>query len=251
MRPKVAALCMGAVLLAVACGNADRTPSPQATTPGAVRTPEVSPAEPGRVNVPAEGAYVYDYESQATNAATPEATPRRSSLGAELTSEVSLADDVVTIAQQTTEGPAVATTQNRYDEDGVYELSYETRAGDAASGCEFSTPIRTVPVPLEETELDAQPFDGTGAGCDGERTVVVQGEEDVRDAEGVTWSTWRIEVTNIVRSTGLTSQSTLTRWFSADLGTDIRTSSVVESIDPEGRVTTRGETSTVLKSHPS
>lgn len=249
--------------LAVACNGGDRTTGVRepgetrrdgdAATTGDTELPEgIDEAPEDGLNVPKAGDYVYDYESRVTNNATPDATPRRSAPDAELTSTVTVDGDVVAIAEKTTEGDAVATVERRFDDDAIVELSFETKTPQGRSGCDLSDPITVAPIPLEADELDTQRFEGDGQACDGERTVAVEGRENVEDADGVTWSTWRIVTENVVRSEfGVTARNELTMWLSPDLGKEIRTRGVVENVDAEGEVVARGETETVLKSYPT
>lgn len=258
MKKTLIALCLTTAMLASACGGGDgggdtAGDDRPATTAGdgTARTPDVEAAEEGRVNVPEEGTYVYEYSSEQQNASTPDATPRRSKEGAELRREVSVSDDVITTADRTSEGSAVATVKRKIEEDGVYELSFETKTDQGTSGCTFSEPIRMIPIPLAEGELDAQPLEGEGGSCDGERTITVEGREETEDAEGVTWTTWRIEVETVVRGEGITNRSTDTRWFSPDLGTDIRVEGLAEFVNPEGDTVARASSTSVLKSRPA
>jgi len=243
------------VLLYASCGDTGGTS--QATddagaTPARATPAGVKAAKEGTVNLPKEGTYVYDYESERRNAATPNATPQRSSSDAELSSKVTVNRDVVTIADQTTEGPAVATVKRRHADDGVYELSFETRAPQGTPGCTFENPIKILPIPLKEEALDSQSFEGDGTSCDGERKVTIEGPEDVKDADGAAWSTWRIVMVNTVRTTsGLSSRSTLTLWFSPDLGKEVKAESVAETLDADGQVAARGESTQLLKSYPT
>ena len=261
MRTRFAALCLGALVLFAGCGDAgDDTGEPPARTQeggpdgadDAAGTPRVSRAAEGEVNRPGEGRYVYSYESESTNAATPTASPRRSSPDAELTSTVSHDGDVVVTQEKSSEGPAVATSRWRWDDDKVVELSFETKAGTGAgAGCEFETPIEVLHLPIKEEKFETQEFDGTGTSCDGERTVEVEAQEDTEDANGTRWSTWRIRVETQVRSSGVTNRSTIIRWFSPDLGKDVRTETTSELLNPDGDVSARGESTSVLKTYPS
>lgn len=252
-----------AVALVVAtagCGNGDgggngANGTPDAARPtgdGAVTTPGVRAAPQGRVNLPAEGTYRYEYTAESTNNTLPDATPQRADDDARLTSEVTVEGEVVTISDETTEGPAVATVNRRLAEDGVYDLSFETTSPRGTAGCTFDEPVQILPIPLEEREFEPQPFAGDGASCDGERKVTVEGAEDIQDAQGTTWSTWKVVMENTVRSNvGLSSTSTLTAWFSPDLGKEIKIESVAETIDPEGQVAARGESSQLLSRYPT
>jgi hypothetical protein len=259
MKPMKKALSAVALLLLVtACGggggSADETDRPQA--PGTTDPKQSDPGRPDDVkaapdegiNRPADGTYLYTYETEVTQ---PQKSPRRSTPDAELSSKVTIDGDVVTIAERSTEGSAVATVKRRYTEQGVVELSFGTKTEQGSTGCELSEPLTVVPLPLEKGELDPERIDGEGASCEGERTVSVGDAEEIEDASGNMWSTRRVKIENVVRSVGLTSVSALTLWFSPDLGREIKTSSIAENVNAEGNVVIRGETNTLLKSYPS
>jgi hypothetical protein len=259
---KKALTAIALVLLVGACGggggddpgSADGTDAPQA--PGATeraqtdegRPDDVKAAPDDTINRPVAGSYVYTYETEVTQ---PSKTPRRSTPDAELTSKVTMDGDTATIAEQSTEGSAIATVKRRYTDEGILELSFETKTEQGSTGCTLSEPLTVVPLPLEKVELEPEPIEGEGTSCEGERTVSVGDAEDVEDASGNTWSTRKVKIENVVRSVGLTSLSTLTLWFSPDLGREVKTSSVAENINSEGGVVIRGETTTLLKSYPT
>jgi hypothetical protein len=223
--------------------NADATP--------ALATPRgVKAAKKGTVNVPKEGTYLYDYESERTSATTPNATPQRTD--AELSSKVTVSRDVVTVEDKTSENPAVATVQRRFADDGVYELSFRTKFPQGTSSCTFDEPTKVLPIPLKDAKMPDQSLAGDGSSCNGERDVTVEGPQSIKDADGVTWTTWRIEMTTTVKSpTGITSRNTLKTWFSPDLGKEIRAQSVAENLTADGQVAARGESTQLLKSYPT
>jgi hypothetical protein len=264
MRSKLATLCLGLVVLAAACGggggddngteggSGGDNPSASESAGGPVKTPSVKAAPSGEVNRPKAGAYVYDYSSESTNAATPDSPARTSSPDAELSSKVSYDGDEMTVEEQTTEGPAVATVVRRWSDDGMVELSFKTKAGGGSAGCEFSTPLEMLRIPIKTESFGVKKFVGKGNSCDGQRTVTVGEKATTKDADGATWSVWKVVVENQVRSSvGLTTKSTVTNWFSPDLGKEIRISSVVESINSANAVQARGETTSVLKTYPA
>lgn len=254
----VAASC---ALIATACGggsgNGDgdvraRGETAPADGEGATRTPDIDAAPEGGVSLPREGTYVYHFESRQTNAATPNATPRRSSPDAEFTSKVSVEDDVATFVERTSEGDAESTRELRWHDDGVVELSLALRANEQTSGCDYDEPLMLLRIPIKKERLPKQELSGTGQACGGERTVTVEGQEDVLDDVGLTWKTWKIEIDTVVvpKGAGLTRRSTETRWFSPDLGREIRSEAENEYIDPDGKVAIRNEQSLLLTSFP-
>ncbi len=260
MRTKLAALCLGTLALFSACADAGNDTAgpegedgdPDATATAAARgTPAVERAAEGEVNRPKEGEYVYSYESESTNAATPTASPRRSSPDAELISAVNEDGDVTTTNEKTTEGAATASSQWRWSDDRVVELSFETKTSQGSAGCKFDTPIEVLRLPIKKEKYDTQEFDGSGTSCDGQRTITIEDTEDTKDDGGTTWSTWRIRIETEVRATGVTNRSTIIRWFSPDLGKDIRTETTSELVNASGGVSARGESTSVLKTYPT
>lgn len=217
----------------------------------AVRTPDVDAAPEGGVNRPREGTYAYAYESRQTNTATPDATPRRSKPNATFTSKVSRDGDVYTFADNSSEGPAVATRRQRWEDDRVLEVSSEITANDKKAGCTYSEPIEVLRIPLKKEKLEPQELRGSGTNCNGTRTIAFEEREDVLDDAGLTWSTWRITSETVIKTdVGLTQRSTDTRWFSPDLGKEVKLEGVTEYIDPDGKVTVRAEQSVLLTSFP-
>lgn len=254
----VAAAVLSVVLLAACGGGSDvgdlREPgetSAAGRDDAAVRTPDVDAAPEGGVNRPREGTYTYTYESRQTNASTPDAAPRRSKANATYTSKVSRDGDVYTFADSSSEGPAVATRKQRWEDDRVLEVSSEITTDDQQAGCTYSEPIEVLRIPLKEEKFPPQELEGSGTNCNGTRTLAVEGREDVLDDAGLTWSTWRITSETVIKTdVGLTQRSTDTRWFSPDLGKDVKLEGTTEYIDPDGKVTVRAEQSVLLTSFP-
>ena len=265
MRSKLAALCLALVIAATGCATngddvgTEADPTERArpeVTPGADASPGDGDGDGGDeqtddVNRPREGTYVYDYASESTNASTPTASPRRAAEEAELTSKVSHDGDVITTEEKSSEGPAVATSRWRWSDDGAVELSFETKTQQATSGCRFEKPIEMLRIPIKAEKFEKQSFDGTGTSCNGERTVTVERMEDVEDEEGKTWPTWRMVIETSVRGQGLTNRSTVVRWFSPELGKDIKIETTSELVNASGSVSARGESTSVLKAYPS
>jgi hypothetical protein len=114
----------------------------------------------------------------------------------------------------------------------------------------FDESVVVLRFPIKEGKLPMQNFKGTGTNCDGERTITIEGREDVRDGEGRVWPAWRIEVDTVVKSVGLTNNQKDTRWFSPDLGKDIKIKGSGRYINPSGVVAAQATNEIVLKSYP-
>ncbi len=260
MRTKFAALALLLASLAAGCGggndsNGAAPDEPGATSSGADQassdaTPDVERAAKGEVNRPKEGTYVYAYRTEQTNAAVPDSTPRRSKADSQLTSTVSNKGDVTTTKDTSSEGPAVFTQRTRWDNDGVVDLSATLDSPQSSAGCEYDPPLQSIRLPLKKATLPLQKLAGKGASCIGERTITVEKEESVKDARGVSWPTWRIKIETVVTQPGLTKNNTDTRWFSPDLGKDVRIEGLAEYRNSDDELTISAESSSVLKSYP-
>jgi len=175
---------------------------------------------------------------------------RTSPPDAEWLSKITYDGDVVVQQDKTNQGSAVSTVKRRWRGDAVEELEFGTKTDKGSAGCVFDDPMVVLRIPVEEGKMPTQEFEGEGANCDGTRTITVERREDVTDAEGRAWPSWRIRVETVVKSTGLTNKSTDTRWFSPDLGKDIRIEGVAEYINPSGGVAARAESEILLESYP-
>lgn len=270
MKTKLTAACLGLGLLLIAsCGGgngddanggdgANASGSPRASA--GVDAPEVDAkvpddvdeADEGGVNKPREGTYTYTLTSETTNASTPDAPARTSPPDATWTSTISYeGDDVVVTKDKTSQGSAESTVKRSWEQDAVREISFGTTTEQGEGGCTFDEPVVVLELPIEEGKLPTHEFEGEGANCNGERTITVEGREDATDANGHVWPTWKITVESVTRSTGLTNRQRDTRWFSPDLGKDIRIEGVGEYVNPSGGVAARAETEIVLESYPS
>jgi hypothetical protein len=262
MKTKLTAVCLGLLLLA-ACGGggtdgADDTAngSPEASI--SANAPEIDATIPtdvkeapeGGANKPMQGAYVYTLTSETTNAATPDSPARTSPPDAEWTSTISYDGDVVVTKDKTSEGSAVSTVERTWDDDAVRELSFGTKTSEGEGSCTFDEPVVVLKLPIEEGKLPKQDFKGEGVNCNGERTITVEKRDDVTDANGHVWPAWRIKVETTVKATGLTKTSSDTRWFSPDLGKDVRVKGITEYVNPSGGVAARAVSEIALKEYP-
>jgi hypothetical protein len=270
MRSKLAVLCLGLLCFGAGCatdGDDARTRQAQETdgaepdaTNGAAASPEADEngdengervEAPAEVNRPREGTYVYSYASESTNASAPNATPQRAPEGAELTSKVTQDGDIITTEEKASTGPAVATARWRWSDDRAVELSHETKSPRGTAGCRFEEPIEMLHFPMKVEEFETQNLDGEGTSCNGTRDVAVEGTEEVEDEDGKAWPTWRVRYESQARGMGFTNRTTVVRWFSPELGKDVKTETTSELIDESDKVTQRGESTSVLKAYPS
>jgi hypothetical protein len=239
MKTNVTAACL-LLFLAAACGGrggGDGDGGPNASAPASVsaNAPEVDATAPedvkqapaDGVNRPVEGTYLYTFKSETINAATPDAPPRTSPPDAEWQSTISYDGDEVVTKDKTSEGSAVSTVRRTWDDDAVREVSFGTTTDQGTGDCTFDEPVVVLKLP-----------------------ITVEQRDDATDATGHIWPAWRIKVATTVEATGLTKTSTDTRWFSPDLGKDIRVKGVAEYVNPSGGVSARATSEIVLKRYP-
>jgi hypothetical protein len=257
------AFALAVLLFASACGSrgddggTGANASPGGITEGgapeidATIPDDVEEAPEGGLNRPAEGTYVYALKSETENAATADAPVRTSAPDAEWQSTISYeGDDEIVQKDKISEGSAVSTVRRIWGDDGVREVSFGTTTDQGTGDCTFTEPIVVLEIPIEEGKLPTHEFEGEGVNCNGERTITVEQRDDATDANGHVWPAWRIKVTTVVKATGLTKTSTDTRWFSPDLGKDIRVNGVTEYVNPSGGVAARATTEILLKRYP-
>ena len=263
MKTKLLAVCLGLLLLAACGGGGGGTTDDTANgSPGAstsANAPEIDATIPkdvkeapeDGVNKPLEGAYTYTLTSETTNAATPDAPKRTSPPDAEWTSTISYEGDTVVTKDKTSEGSAVSTVKRTWDDDAVREVSFGTTTDQGTGDCTFEEPVVVLKLPIEEGKLPKQDFKGEGVNCNGQRTITVEQRDDTTDANGRAWPAWRIKVETSVKATGLTKTSVDTRWFSPDLGKDIRVKGITEYVNPSGGVAARAVSEIALKDYPT
>lgn len=262
MRTKLTAVLVGLLLLA-ACGGGNggeggrASGSPAGEVAGdapaidAKIPDDVEEAPDGGANKPPEGRYTYTLATKTTNAATPDAPPKTSPPDASWTSTITYEGDVVVQEDKLSTGPGVSTVKRRWDDDAVRELSFGTKTPQGEGSCTFDEPVVVLELPIEEGTVPTQKFKGEGTNCNGERKIAVVKRDDAIDANGHVWPTWLITVETTVKGTGITSRAKDSRWFSPDLGKDIRDEGITEYINPSGGVAARAETEIVLAEYPT
>jgi hypothetical protein len=278
-RMLIAAVALGFVL--VACGResydtldvgGSTTPTPRAmstakatTTPAASATPvatataaggaatqapsgEVPKAAEGQINRPKSGRYVYDLSGEATNPLNPSAPPEKFAGGAQTTSNISHQGNVTTDESTTSEQAGRTVSKTRWESTKVslLSISIDTQAGTFS--CTFNPPLVILHIPIKAEKFPTQTLKGDGNACSGKVDITVEGKEDVKDATGRSWSTWRVKVRQEVNSDQLTTKTDETRWFSPDLGAQVR-SQATQNGTYSG-LNFSSKSNTVLRSRP-
>jgi hypothetical protein len=261
MKKALAAIVL--VLIATGCGGGDGTDDASPQAPGApgesgepagdgaqnARPDDVRSAPSGGgVNRPIDGTYTYSFAG--TNTPTT-GDPVSAPEDATFTSKVSNDGDELTTVEQTSLGRSTSTTVYRWTDDEVAELSLETKSSAGTNGCKMADPIVVLRIPVKEGAYDEQTYEGEGGACNRTKTVKVVGRETISDAEGRSWSTWLIEVKTVHKPVGLIETFDEQRWFSPDLGKDIKTEVKTVGENTNGDQLYNAETSTLLETYPS
>lgn len=281
---------LAVLFLAAACGRegsilpslttADqRTPSPTATpaapaqaaeatptpTGGAAATPtrapeqqagpgtQAQPAQPveeGGIRPPKDGRYVYNYEGRSSDPFNPAAPPQE--FEGELVSEISHDGNVYTERQTNDQNPGVFTTRTRWEESRILLLSFRTQTAGGDFGCVFDPPLVLANLPIRPGAIPTQEFRGEGNACDGSLDINVMRREEVQDATGRTWSTWRVAVRIEAGNEQFTTVTDETQWLAPELGVEVRSDGTThgEIRTPTGSQTFDGEATAALRSHP-
>ncbi len=235
-------------------------PSPSATgaaataTPtapgGATAAPQTEPVAEGGVNTPKDGRYTYTYSGESTDPFNPSAPPERFS--GELVKEYSHQDNVYTEEQTNSETPGRFTTRTRWEATKIFLLSFSTETAGGDFRCTFDPPLTIANIPIKPGTIPTQNFKGEGNACNGKLDITVERKEDVKDAAGRTWSTWRTKVRIETGNSQFTNASDETTWLSPELGVDVRSDGVTngEIRTPTGSQKFSGKAASALKSNP-
>jgi len=208
------------------------------------------PASQGGQNAPKDGKYTYTIDGSASDPTNPTA-PARPYKGT-LTKQWSHSGNVYT-ETQTTDASAGRTTQKTRWESTRISLLYvkaETQGGDFY--CEFSPPLLISHLPVKAETIPTQQFKGSGNACDGTLDIQIIRKETVKDANGKSWSTWRVHIKTKTKAGQFTTSGDDTRWVSPDLGTEVRTDGTSQTLIGTGPTATKFNASakTALKTYP-
>jgi hypothetical protein len=222
---------------------------------GSVTDPEAVPpaAEPGQPNRPRAGTYVYDLSGQASDPLNPAGPPRSFPDDAEVQSEISWDGDIQTVVTTNSEAPGRTTTRWRWSADRLEFLSIRTQMPGGDFGCVFEPPILAANFPIQTGSLPDQSWGCEDSDGSGETSITIEGQEDVQDANGQTWSTWRVSTSTQFDFGQVRGNQESTSWMSPDLGVDIRSegSQDGEFGGPVGAQSFASEQQTALKRYPS
>jgi hypothetical protein len=229
---------------------APATPAPAATsraTPAAGTTATSAPAarpQPGRVNVPKDGAYVYSYSGTQSD---PFGGGQQRFNG-ELTNEITHSGNVLTTESTNSESPGRTTIKTRWSDTKVEMLSIKIESQGGDFSCEYNPPLLITKFPVRAETYPKQQMKGEGNACDGTLEITIERQEAAKDATGRSWNSWRVRVRTTVKSDQLTITQNDTRWVSPELGVEVR--STGSSKATFGAQSFTQNSTTALKSHP-
>lgn len=193
------------------------TSQPQATAPG-VSAP---------VRRPRSGKYVYDLVGRGTT---------KVPAGSQLTESVSSSGDAYTSDISNNKNSNTRRIRYKWETDKVLQTSVESTINGRTTKCTYQPPLEVLHLPIHTEKFPTQRWESNE--CSGQLEFEVFGQEEVDDATGRPWVTWRIEVRDA------SGRPVETRWFSAELGRDVRNQSIS---DVDG---VTQQTETVLRSYP-
>jgi hypothetical protein len=236
---------------ATATPSASATPAATAAgtaAPAATQAPagEVPPAAEGQVNRPKVGRYIYDVSGEGKGPFDP--SPRPIPSGAQTTTRITRSGNTNTDETTSSAQAGRIVAKTRWEPTKVLLLSYTVEQSGQTLSCTFNPPIEIIHIPIKAEKFPTQNLSGQGNACGGTVDITVEGKENVKDATGKTWSTWRVKVHQEVRNNQLNTTADETRWFSPDLGVQVRAQS--NQSGSFSGASFSSKTTSVLRSHP-
>ncbi len=234
---KAFTLLLAALLTFVGCGGgSDGDDPPDETSenggsPGDERGNEGGPEARAQASRPKPGAYVYDLIGIGFTAGD---VPQ----GTRLTETIQADNNIDTVLITNNVNKNKRRVRYRWESKRVEQLSNETIILGVSRTCVYQPPVEILHLPIRREDYKEQT--PQGAACERIIEVSVVGTEGVKDATGRVWTTWIINF----HSEGGGRALDETRWFSPELGVNIR---VESSSETSGA---RNETAQVLRSHP-
>jgi hypothetical protein len=230
---------------------ASATPGPTAAAtagPAATQAPagQVPPAAEGQVNRPKAGRYVYDISGESTSPFAP--GPQKFPSGSQLTTRITHSGNTNTDETTSSAQAGRVVAKTRWESARVLLLSYTVEQSGQTLSCTFNPPLEIIHIPIKAETFPSQNLSGQGNACGGTLRITVEGQENVKDATGKTWSTWRVKVRQEVKNNQLNTTADETRWFSPDLGVQVRSQSNQSGSFSGANFSSK--TTSVLRSYP-
>jgi len=225
------------------------TKAPSASSSSSSGTKNVTtpkPASQGGANPPKDGTYTYRTDG---NSNSPQTGPQTYT-NQTVTSKISHSGNVYSTAQSTNQG--TSTSKNQWTSTEVLFLSININSPYGTFSCTYNPPLVITKFPTKPETFPQQKLDGSGNACGGTLDISVLRKENVTDAAGHTWSAWlyHVKITSSFTYNGapVTSKSDEMRWFSPDIGVQVK--SVADTTMTSALGTTTGHSTTLLKTRP-
>jgi hypothetical protein len=211
---------------------------------GSTTTPK--PAPPGKANPPKDGSYAYRSDG---NTNSPSTGPQSYS-NQTITTKISHSGNVYSSEQSTNQG--TVTSRDQWNSANIQFLSVKIESPYGTFTCTYNPPLVIAKFPIKPETFPQQKLQGSGNACGGTLDISVLDKENVQDATGHTWSAWKlhVKINSSFKYNGqpVSSSSDEMRWFSPDLGIEVKSIADTSNSSPLGKAT--GHATTVLKSHP-
>lgn len=159
--------------------------------------------------------------------------------GTQLTETISPSGNVDVIDVTTNRNDNKRRVRLQWEADRVVQLSNATVIGGEEKVCDYEPPLEILHIPMFSESFEEQHFSGTA--CEQTVQISVLDIDTVKDATGRNWPVWQIEV----RSESAGRFESETRWFSPELGRDIRVETTTQTGESES------QTARVLSRYPS
>lgn len=213
----------------------------------------VQPAPEGSINRPRPGTYVYDLDGKSSDPLNPAAPPEDYAGDAEATVKIGQSGDINSAEASNTESPGVVTIRTKWEPSRILLVSLKTETPLGEINCVFDPPIEIAHIPPKVETFPTQNWKCSGEDGEGKTDIQFVGKETVDDANGKSWSTWKVMTKTQSTSPDFSISQEDTRWVSPDLGIEIRSDGKSSGSFKTQAGTTQNfssESRTVLKKHP-
>jgi len=214
------------------------------TSKGSTTTPKPAPA--GGANPPKDGSYAYRTDgSVSQNGSNPQNYSNQT-----VTADISHSGNVYSTKQTTQQGST--TSKDQWTSTRILFLSVEISSPYGTFSCTYNPPLTIAKFPTKPETFPQQHLNGSGNACGGTLDITVLDKENVVDASGHKWSAWKIHVkiSSQFKYNGqpVSTTSDETRWFSPDLGVEVK--SIADGSNSSALGKSTSHSTTLLKSHP-
>jgi hypothetical protein len=231
-----------------AAPGASKAPS-GVTSTASTNAATPKPASQGGANLPKDGNYVYRMDGTSDSPFTGKQTYNNQTV----TGSLSHSGNIYT-TKTSSSNSGSAETKTEWDPTKILLVSIKGNQGGTEFSCVFNPRPVIAHIPQKAETFPQQKLQGSGNACDGTLDIQVIDKENVADATGKTWSTWKVHVKTVshveFQGQKFTANSDQMRWVSPDLGVEIKQVTDSSTKSAAGATVQSGHITTVLKSHP-